>query len=86
MIDPIREETQSMKMPLGSPLYAWSADENDGSRKGREKGDGIKQTELQMNAEISIPLAAPPRSWLNVFAAWLSAGTCQVPEEHSLQG
>lgn len=69
MIDPIRAETQSMKMPLGSPLYAWSADENDGSRKGREKGDGMEQTEPQMKAETSIPLAAPPRSWSNVFTA-----------------
>ena len=69
MIDPIRAETQSMKMPLGSPLYAWSADENDGSRKGREKGDGIEQTEPQMNAETSTPLAAPPRILSNVFTA-----------------
>ena len=69
MIDPIRAETQSMKMPLGSPLYAWSADENDENRKGREKGDGMEQTEPQMNAETSILLAAPPRSWSNVFTA-----------------
>lgn len=50
-------------------MYAWSADENDENRKGREKGDGMEQTEPQMNAETSILLAAPPRSWSNVFTA-----------------